>query len=160
MCTAKCSADTKAGRLAALRARLHSTSGGSSDTELKLFTVRPTSRPAVSRVVTTVTPVVKVPSALRNARLSMFVSARVMQSSQRGRRNRDVAERTFVGARLGRQAERALGQDVAKHLIGAAFDAVDRAEAEHLVELAHLGVACRGTAVRVQQVPPDGGHRL
>ena len=40
-----------------------------------------------------------------------------------------------------RQAQRALGQDVAQHLVGAAFDAVDRTEAEHLVELAHFVVA-------------------
>jgi len=36
---------------------LHNTIGGSSETELKLFAVTPTSRPASSTVVTMVTPV-------------------------------------------------------------------------------------------------------
>ncbi len=49
-------------------ARLHSTIGGLSDTELKLFAVSPTSRPSAARVVTIVTPVAKAPSALRRAR--------------------------------------------------------------------------------------------
>ena len=46
--------------------RLHSTMGGSSDTELKLLAVTPTSR-SLPRAVTMVTPVAKEPSALRNA---------------------------------------------------------------------------------------------
>src|SRR2546426_491993 len=127
MWTAKCSASMKAGRLAELRARLHKTKGGSSDTELKLLTVRPTSRPAPSRAVTTVTPVVNAPSALRNARLSMAaVGAPVDASALIGvssslRCTGHVAERSAVGPRLGRQAERALGQDVAQDFVGAAL---------------------------------------
>src|SRR5690625_3810980 len=66
MCTAKCRAALKAGRLLACLPRLHNTMGGSSDTELKLLAVNPTS-PCSPRVVTTVTPVVKAPSASRNA---------------------------------------------------------------------------------------------
>lgn len=45
--------------------RLHSTNGGSSDTELNEFTVMPTGSPRVFSPVTTVTPVAKWPSALR-----------------------------------------------------------------------------------------------
>ena len=55
-----------AARVDDLRARLHSTIGGSSETELKLLAVRPTSSPSTPRVVTTVTPVVNEPRALRN----------------------------------------------------------------------------------------------
>src|SRR3546814_8573742 len=46
---------------------LHSTSGGLSDTELKLLAVRPTGVPSTVRAVMMVTPVAKVPSALRNS---------------------------------------------------------------------------------------------
>src|SRR3954452_8124160 len=49
-------------------ARLHSTIGGSRDTELKLLAVSPTSIPSAERVETTVTPVANAPSALRNDR--------------------------------------------------------------------------------------------
>ena len=42
---------------------LHSTSGGSRDTELKLLAVTPTLRPLASAAVTTVTPVAKLPRA-------------------------------------------------------------------------------------------------
>ena len=45
-----------------------SSSGGSSDTEVKLLTVRPTGSPSASRQVTTVTPVAKQPSASRRVR--------------------------------------------------------------------------------------------
>ena len=57
----------KAARLRALRARLQSTSGGLSDTELKLLAVMPTASPSAVRVVMMVTPVVKVPRAARMA---------------------------------------------------------------------------------------------
>src|SRR6476620_3167916 len=66
-----------------LRARLHSTIGGSSETELKLLAVRPMSSPSTTRVVTTVTPVVNEPRALRNCLESMIVVL-VMSSSLRG----------------------------------------------------------------------------
>jgi hypothetical protein len=45
----------------------HSTSGGSSESELKELAVRPTARPSASRQVAIVTPVVKRPSVLRRA---------------------------------------------------------------------------------------------
>jgi hypothetical protein len=51
-------------------ARLHNTIGGSSETELKLLAVRPTSMPSAERVDTTVTPVANAPSALRKERIS------------------------------------------------------------------------------------------
>ena len=51
-----------------VRARLHSTSGGLSETELNELAVRPTSVPSGARAVTTVTPVAKLPSASRNSR--------------------------------------------------------------------------------------------
>src|SRR5271156_5653185 len=65
MCTAKWRAARKAPILAEVRARLQSTMGGDSDTELKLFAVTPTGLPAASVVVTIVTPVVTAPSACR-----------------------------------------------------------------------------------------------
>ena len=46
---------------------LHRTMGGCNDTELKLLTVIPTGCPSCARVVTIVTPVVKVPKTLRNS---------------------------------------------------------------------------------------------
>src|SRR3990167_7450499 len=52
---------------------LHSTSMGSSDTELKLLAVMPTRLPAASRAVMTVTPVANWPSAVRNALESVCV---------------------------------------------------------------------------------------
>src|SRR5689334_12235261 len=45
------------GRLLALPDRLHSTSGGSSETELKELAVKPRKLPSARRVVMTVTPV-------------------------------------------------------------------------------------------------------
>ncbi|MNY74964.1 hypothetical protein D3C86_2141220 [compost metagenome] len=56
-----------AGRLRACLDRLHSTSGGFSDTELKLLAVMPTGEPSSAWEVMMVTPVVKVPSAARKA---------------------------------------------------------------------------------------------
>src|SRR5882724_7188153 len=58
---------TNASKLAARSDRLHSTSGGESDTALKEFTVMPTGSPAAVRVVTTVTPVTNAPSTLRSS---------------------------------------------------------------------------------------------
>src|SRR4249919_1722513 len=66
-----------------LRSRLHSTIGGSSDTELKLLAVSPTSSPLTPRVVTTVTPVVNEPRALRNCLESMVVVLLMSSSSTR-----------------------------------------------------------------------------
>ena len=54
------------GMLLAPAARLHSTSGGSSETELKELAVRPRKLPSASRVVMTVTPVANCDSAWRN----------------------------------------------------------------------------------------------
>ncbi|MNV74315.1 hypothetical protein D3C71_1675230 [compost metagenome] len=64
---AKCEAPQKTGWLGALVAWLHSTKGGSSETELNELAVRPWKRPCASTVVTTVTPVTKSPSAWRRA---------------------------------------------------------------------------------------------
>src|SRR5258708_7247032 len=58
---------TNASKLAARSDRLHSTSGGESDTALKEFTVIPTGSPAAVRVVTTVTPVTNAPSTWRSS---------------------------------------------------------------------------------------------
>ena len=54
------------------RARLHSTSGGSSDTELNELAVRPSNSPLGERAVTMVTPVANMPSALRNSGTENF----------------------------------------------------------------------------------------
>src|SRR6266571_5091295 len=51
--------------LRALRARLHNTSGGSSETELKELTVTPWKQPSGKRTVTTVTPVANCASVRR-----------------------------------------------------------------------------------------------
>jgi hypothetical protein len=67
MCTFQCSAASNTGRLRALRARLHSTIGGVSDTELKLLAVMPTGEPSPARAVTIVTPVANMPSAWRKS---------------------------------------------------------------------------------------------
>ena len=48
-------------------AKLLSTSGGDSDTELNEFAVSPTKVPAAVRAVTIVTPVANMPSAVRNS---------------------------------------------------------------------------------------------
>src|SRR5215217_2418200 len=74
MWTAKRELSMKAGSAAEVLAKLHSTMGGSSDTELKLLAVRPTSLPSASSVVTMVTPVANEPRALRKPRESRFAS--------------------------------------------------------------------------------------
>ena len=51
-------------RLGELAERLHSTRGGSRETELKELTVRPTGAPSAAMAVTTVTPVAKPPRAV------------------------------------------------------------------------------------------------
>jgi len=53
----------KSVKACALCARLHRTSGGSSDTELNELTVNPVGAPSAARVVTTVTPVANWASA-------------------------------------------------------------------------------------------------
>src|SRR5215467_2693515 len=65
-------------------ARLHSTIGGSRDTELKLFAVRPTSLPSTPRVVTMVTPVANAPRAMRSAWGSVFESGGTMGPPRAG----------------------------------------------------------------------------
>ena len=57
----------KAAIEAAARARLHNTSGGSSETELKELAVRPITPSSCERAVTIVTPVANMPSAVRNS---------------------------------------------------------------------------------------------
>src|SRR5690606_28366843 len=61
----------KISRLGEWVTRLHITSGGSSDREVKELMVSPTARPSGQRVVTMATPVGKWPSAWRKARLSI-----------------------------------------------------------------------------------------
>ncbi len=51
----------------ALRAKLHNTSGGESETELKELAVSPTIAPCLERAVTIVTPVANIPRAERNS---------------------------------------------------------------------------------------------
>src|SRR6218665_45855 len=65
---AECEPLAKTGMVLAPCARLHSTSGGSSDTELKELAVSPTNLPAELRAVTMVTPVANMPRASRNSR--------------------------------------------------------------------------------------------
>lgn len=72
-CTFQCWDSLKVGRLKADLARLHSTMGGDMETELKLLAVMPTGASSLPRAVMMVTPVVKVPKALRKARVSKLV---------------------------------------------------------------------------------------
>ena len=67
-CTAKAAPGAKADRLLLLFVRHHSSSGGSSDTELKEFAVTPTGSPSGRTAVTTVTPVANSPKASRSCR--------------------------------------------------------------------------------------------
>src|SRR6185437_7867079 len=60
------------GHMSALRSTQHNTRGGSRLTEQKALTVIPWSRPEASRAVSTVTPVVKRPSVLRNVAASIM----------------------------------------------------------------------------------------
>ena len=62
---AKCAAESALRRSPPSCARQTSSSGGSSDTEVKLLTVNPAGVPSSVRQVTTVTPVAKQPSASR-----------------------------------------------------------------------------------------------
>src|SRR5207249_2560075 len=68
--TAKYSASRNTGALEAARERLHSTIGGSSDTEVNELIVMPSGLPPGPIVVTRHTPVGKQPSALRKSRRS------------------------------------------------------------------------------------------
>jgi hypothetical protein len=68
MSTAKCPAVSNTGRLTLCRPKAHRTRGGSSDSEVQEFTVRPTGTPSFECVVMTVTPVGKQPKARRNIR--------------------------------------------------------------------------------------------
>lgn len=81
-CTAQWLLALNTGRLSAFLARLHNTIGGSSDTELKLFAVKPTGVPSAARVVITVTPVAKLPSAARKASRSSAGAAFIGGSAQ------------------------------------------------------------------------------
>src|SRR5262252_9689837 len=67
---AKCWLLMKPCRLGALLSTQNSTSGGSSETEANEFAVRPYRSPLSSVVVTTVTPVVKAPTACLKSQLS------------------------------------------------------------------------------------------
>src|SRR5215475_7686333 len=67
MLIAKCAVHAKSGKLPALRAMQTSTSGGSSETEVKELAVKPRGRLSSSMAVTTVTPVTKQPKARRSS---------------------------------------------------------------------------------------------
>ena len=67
---AKCEAAENTGQLAAALAMQTRINGGSSDTEVKEFAVKPTRSAATLRVVMIVTPVANQPSASRKARWS------------------------------------------------------------------------------------------
>jgi hypothetical protein len=70
-CTRQREARRNASKLAALRARLHSANGGSSETEANELAVMPTGSSSVDRVVTTVTPVANCASARRSSWLPL-----------------------------------------------------------------------------------------
>jgi len=67
---AKCFAFVKSEYSVEARPRLHSTSGGFSETDVNEFTVRPMQWPRLLRAVTIVTPVANWPKARRKSRLS------------------------------------------------------------------------------------------
>src|SRR3989344_2367574 len=80
---AQCEPSAKVGKVLAPCDRLHSTSGGASDTELKELAVSPTRSPAAVRAVTMVTPVANMPSASRNSRVEKLGGrARVGRGSE------------------------------------------------------------------------------
>ena len=64
----ECEPAEKAAMVLAACDRLHNSSGGASDTELKELAVRPISSPVEVRAVTMVTPVVNMASEARNSR--------------------------------------------------------------------------------------------
>ena len=74
MFTQKAPAAEIRGQLVEVLAGARATSGGSSESEVKAWQVKPTGRPS-SIAVTTVTPVAKWPSASRNLAWSMSVAA-------------------------------------------------------------------------------------
>ena len=72
--TAKCDAVEKTSQECADFARHTQSSGGSSETEVKLLAVKPRGVPSLWRVVITVTPVAKAPKAFRKALVSTLGS--------------------------------------------------------------------------------------
>src|SRR5712692_11465617 len=82
MLIAKWLACAKSAKLAACRDKLHSTRGGSSETEENELTVTPMRRPSFARVLTTVTPVANWPSARRKSRRSNRSAAALAASSR------------------------------------------------------------------------------
>src|SRR5690348_567504 len=72
--TQKWSAAMNTGKRSDALSRLHSTIGGSSETEAKELTVTPTFSPSEPCAVTTHTPVAKWPKALRKARESWDIT--------------------------------------------------------------------------------------
>src|SRR3569623_415433 len=97
--TAQFCAVLKVSRLSEVFARLHSTSGGFSETELKLLAVKPSGVPSAVRVVMMVTPVANAPSALRNSVGSKAVVSVIQQSCWRRVRRRQLfrSEAVFYG---------------------------------------------------------------
>src|SRR5713226_5226112 len=84
MLIAKWLACAKSAKLAACRDKLHSTRGGSSETEENELTVTPMRRPSFARVLTTVTPVANWPSARRKSRRSNRSAAAVVVACRKG----------------------------------------------------------------------------
>lgn len=74
MLTAKPRAWRNTSTLAAALPMQISSSGGSSDTEVKLLAVKPRGWPSMPAVVTMVTPVMKLPKAVRSSRNSNGLS--------------------------------------------------------------------------------------
>src|SRR5688572_9954385 len=81
--------------------RLHSTSGGDSDTELNELHVKPIGVPLGPAVVTTLTPVAKVPRALRKSRGSKNSSPGVLAAISQSRRIGGDAEHELAGGGRG-----------------------------------------------------------
>lgn len=81
MLTANEAASQNVSQLADALAMQANTSGGSSDTDVKEFAVKPRGVPSSARVATTVTPVTKLPSAQRNSSGSIALSSGMAMTS-------------------------------------------------------------------------------
>src|SRR5215468_7117707 len=106
---AKCPALWKAARLYARRSRLNSTSGGSSETELKELAVMPIMPASCEAVVTTVMPVAKLPRAWRNSRGSMLTVVVGPMGAERELAHRRIGFACLAASRLRREQVDAVG---------------------------------------------------
>ncbi|MNH13884.1 hypothetical protein D3C79_734670 [compost metagenome] len=111
MFTAKCDACSNTSWLVERLSMLHKINAGSSDTELKLLAVTPTVRPSGAAAVTTVTPVAKLPSARRKARLSKPAAVAVSLDMQDSRADQEPALFVVVFVR-------GIGQPAAQTIAG------------------------------------------